>query len=905
MLITEGIPFLVLGPFGQLTDTERERGWEVVPEYKGLETPYLGEFEGVVEELPALNGGFTPDTSGRYEVKCDQPGVWQRVVVEEDALSFFGVCGSPQPWWMIAYAYTEVHSPEARTAVLSLGSDHAVAVWLNDEPVLQHGGHGAHRGGQRPGKPGQNTADLALKEGWNRLWIKAVQRGKARLYINFLAKDGTEMTDLHFRVPEVTAQMVEAPPKWSRPLSDDLKLVRDRLLAPMLTAGVDDQAIREILTLQSSEGDWSDIDYTDVNPARWDVSRHIGRLSQLAVAYAAPGSPFKGSPEVRAAVLAGLDHWLEKDYENPNNWYPNQITVPRAMADVFLLMEDQLDAGQKNRIVEILKRAPIKMTGQNLIWLSEVNIKRGVIDRDADRVNLAMRFILQEIRMSEGEGLQHDMSFHQHGGVVYNHSYGFHFAVDCTRLASVFAGTKFAFPEEKINLLAAYVLDGSQWMTRNDTCDPGPRGRAIAWPDRNADADYLAVAARNLLKVKTGREADLRALIARVEGDADAPPLVGNRCFWESDYMVHQRPGYYTSARAHSTRTHSTDYPANSDGLLNHYLGDGCNYLIRDGDEYRNIFPVWDWRKVPGTTVEQSPEYPGDAGPVQRVGETEFVGGVSDGSVGILACDFKRETLRARKAWVFFDEEYVCLGAGIACDSENPVATTVDQRHLEGEVAMGAGDVIGFLPQGTHRLEPPFWAYHDGVGIFFLEGGEVVLKNDAQGGNWHRINSSLSDETVTHDVFMPWINHGVRPEGAEYAYIVAPGMSKEKLDDYSRQCPVSILSNTPAIQAVHHETSDVTAAAFYEAGELELPSGGLIGANEPCVLMLRSTQEGVQLAVSDPTQKLSLLTVAIGGKLSGEGCTWNPQTGRTEILIELPADGFAGRSVVRELREDP
>ena len=129
-------------------------------------------------------------------------------------------------------------------------------------------------------------------------------------------------------------------------------------------------------------------------------------------------------------------------------------------------------------------------------------------------------------------------------------------------------------------------------------------------------------------------------------------------------------------------------------------------------------------------------------------------------------------------------------------------------------------------------------------------------------------------------------------------------MSKERMDDYSRQCPIGILSNTPAMQAVGHDTLKLTAVAFYDAGELNVPSVGRVAVSDPCVLMLRNTEGGLRLAVSDPTQKLNQLTVTLSGKLGGEGCTWNPETGHTQVLIELPADGFAGSSVLRVLQQD-
>lgn len=66
-----------------------------------------------------------------------------------------------------------------------------------------------------------------------------------------------------------------------------------------------------------------------------------------------------------------------------------------------------------------------------------------------------------------------------------------------------------------------------------------------------------------------------------------------------------QRPHYFASVRMYSTRNHSVEVPYNEEGLRNHFLADGSNFLTRTGNEYNEIMPVYDWRKIPGTTVVQ------------------------------------------------------------------------------------------------------------------------------------------------------------------------------------------------------------------------------------------------------------------------------------------------------------
>ena len=87
-----------------------------------------------------------------------------------------------------------------------------------------------------------------------------------------------------------------------------------------------------------------------------------------------------------------------------------------------------------------------------------------------------------------------------------------------------------------------------------------------------------------------------------------------------------------------------------------HHFGDGSNFISLTGKEYFNIYPVWDWQKIPGTTVVQKPELP-HWKEIAKKGLTDFVGGVSDGEYGAAAFDFAsaHDPLKARKAWFFFE----------------------------------------------------------------------------------------------------------------------------------------------------------------------------------------------------------------------------------------------------------
>ncbi|MDZ7606241.1 MAG: polysaccharide lyase family 8 super-sandwich domain-containing protein [Cyclobacteriaceae bacterium] len=154
-------------------------------------------------------------------------------------------------------------------------------------------------------------------------------------------------------------------------------------------------------------------------------------------------------------------------------------------------------------------------------------------------------------------------------------------------------------------------------------------------------------------------------------------------------HLTFRRRASFTSVRMYSTRTHNMEEPYNSEGLLNHHRGDGTNHIYRTGVEYDDIAPVYDYQKIPGTTILQKPELPAPT-EIRSSGFTDFVGAVTDGKYAAVGFDFKspHDPLCARKAWFFFDEEYVCLGTGISAKKELPVVTTLNQCLLHGEVML-------------------------------------------------------------------------------------------------------------------------------------------------------------------------------------------------------------------------
>ncbi len=701
----------------------------------------------------------------------------------------------------------------------------------------------------------------------------------------------------------------------------DLQVVRKRLYESFLTripTRIPNPSPAEIKGFVSSlrpAGSWPDIDYKDRTVALWQTTFHLQRLQAMVRAYRSRGHALYENADLKRSILSALDFWFVKDFKIGHLWW-EVIGVPKALYPILVLMEDDLSDAQLAAGIKILHRGYRDgrwefygpATGQNLLWLTGIHVVRGCLEKNPQEVARPFKRIAQEIRITSKEGIQADYSFHQHGACLYSGEYGLNFTVDCARFAYYAHGTRFGLPEEKIRILSAYILDGQQWMVRGQTFDYGAVGRGITRKDSRFTRDMkrLSDACMHMAKLATPRQAEFEAFAKRLKGAAqpEAAGFHGNRHFWRSDMMTHHRKDYYTSARMFSNRIFNTDMPYNKEGMKNHHIADGTTFIFRTGGEYRNIFPVWDWRKIPGATIEQTgTKY--DQKTVRRRGNRSFVGGVSDDLYGMAAFDFTRDGLTARKAWFYFDDEFVCLGAGITCTTDNPVFTSINQCHLKGDVVVSDGKKQEKANKGQRKLSNPLWVHHDGIGYVFPDTRKnvVFLTNDVQtGSRWSITHRYPDKKKISTDVFSLWLDHGKSPSNACYAYIVAPAVGLEKMKAYAENPPVEVISNTPDLQAVRHKGLKVIQAAYYKAGVLRIKNGLVITVNKPCLLLIHQKKEGLQIAVSNPKNKPLNVEVEISARLQGEGCVWLDGRGLSHITFKLPGGQVGGKSSVRLLK---
>jgi chondroitin AC lyase len=395
----------------------------------------------------------------------------------------------------------------------------------------------------------------------------------------------------------------------------------------------------------------------------------------------------------------------------------------------------------------------------------------------------------------------------------------------------------------------------------------------------------FAAAVRGIPAVAPDRAAEANVMVQRLTAQVSPATsgLTGNRSFWCSDYMVHERPGYFLGIRVFSKRTVGSE-SGNGANLEGYYLGTGVTCLMITGKEYSNIFPLWNWRQIPGTTCAQSnaPYKPITWGGGSR-GTTDFDGGASDGAYGAIALDFDRDGIVAKKGWFSFDDEIVCLGAGITATVDDPIDTTIEQNWHNGDLSAGApGGPITLSATDPTDLSQAGWLLHGTTGYVFPTHQAVKVLAASRTTHPHDILASTpASQTATGDVFSAWIEHGAKPSNASYSYVILPNTDAAKIAAYT---PPQIVSNTAQQQIVWHPGLKLAEAIFYSAGSFAIPSGPTITVDQPCVVLVHSVKGTWQVTVSDPTQLLKQITVTVD---------------KTPITFDLPQDIYVGKSVTK------
>ncbi|SES02615.1 chondroitinase-AC [Pedobacter rhizosphaerae] len=675
-------------------------------------------------------------------------------------------------------------------------------------------------------------------------------------------------------------------------LSETTKVIMDRVMSDLKkpVKSIEKSAELNLKNIQAN-GSWKDIPYQDKEITRWQPFRHLVNLESLIQTYITKESPYFGNEKVFESISLAFQYWYDSDPKS-SNWWHNEIATPQALGEMLIMMrygKQQLDTKLAERIIERMKRGDIqKQTGANKTDVALHYFYRGLLTDNEELLRFATAQLFEPIQLVyHKEGLQYDYSYLQHGPQLQISSYGSVFITGVLKLANYVRGTQYALSDAKLEIFSKYYRESYLKAIRGRYIDFNVEGRGVSRPDildKSTERNRLLVA--QLLDFKNSN--NWLAAIGRTEGKKvpGYQILPYHQQFWNADYVQHLRSAYTFNVRMASKRTKRSE-SGNKENLLGRYLSDGATNIQVNGPEYYNIMPVWEWDKIPGVT---SRDYKVDRQMTQFWGEEGhniFAGGVSDGVYGASGYVLDYDSLRAKKAWFFFDQEIVCLGAGISTNTPEPVTTTVNQCWLKGNVVSSNNQAIDKGKTAVFADNKSHWFWHDDIGYYFPESQDITLSTEIQKGNWYHINNSHTKDEVSGQVFKLWLNHGKKPQNATYNYVVLPGISNSADLKNFKAANLQVVVNTEKVQAVYHQSLKMLQAVFYEAGTLLL-QGMEITCDKPCVLMVKQVNADQIWSVADPMQKESSISVKVKDINTGKIRT---------LAAKLPEGAFAGSTV--------
>ncbi|WP_020577251.1 polysaccharide lyase 8 family protein [Actinopolymorpha alba] len=644
------------------------------------------------------------------------------------------------------------------------------------------------------------------------------------------------------------------------------------------------------------------------------ISNTLVFLARMATAWATRGSRFHADEALLADTLAGLETVNQFGYyagrKEFGNWWSWEIGASRALADAMCLLHDHIPADAMERYAGAIdwfvpdpweqfppERGKVTSTGANRVDLCQAVAVRGIATKDAAKVTRARDGLVDVWQyVTTGDGFYRDGSFVQHTWVAYTGTYGNVLLGGLGKLLALFAGSAYEITDPSRQILFdaveqtfAPVIHDARMMdfvrgrgiSRYNASDHGDgyatieailrmadgvepslgdrwRARVAGWLDRDTFSDILASASLPRAVLVT---------TLQKSGIAPVPEPAGHHLFPSMARSVHRRPGWAYAISMASKRISYYEC-GNGENDRGYHTGSGMTYLY-DGDngQYADEFwPTVDLTRLPGITVDTKP-LPNRAGGQwgeARPPTATWVGGATlDGYATVgQHLEAPVSPLVARKSWFCLDEYVIALGAGITGSSGHRVETIVENRnlHADGTNRLAVNGATRVSELGSEEsIDGASWAHLDGVGGFLVPGGgRLKVRREARTGAWRDIHQSGPITPITRRYLTMWFDHGVDPSDASYAYVVVPGATPRRTTELARDPGFQVLANSSAVQAVWAHPSGVLAANFWRPGGVRD-----IQVDAPCAVLVRERRGTLTLAVSDPTQDGTTVTLSL------------------------------------------
>lgn len=661
--------------------------------------------------------------------------------------------------------------------------------------------------------------------------------------------------------------------------------------------------ITEIVT--TAQTYWDTMDTSSTRTRLWNylgtssdhVKQAFRRLQAMALGYAVKGSALEGNTQLRDDIISAMNWMYANRYNestpNSYNWWDWEIGSPLAIHDILVMMYDDFTEAERTNLLNAVDRfSPVvNKSGANRVWKVTVVGLNGILTKDSAKLVDARDGLSQVFDYTTGgDGFYEDGSFIQHSSFPYTGGYGKNLITDIANILYVLEGSTWTVTDPDKANVVNWVYDSFEPLIVKGAMMDLSRGREIS---RNAFQDHVtghfvmqalirvaqsapasdAEAIKSMIKEWIAADTyrsfyadasiNMMVLAKQIMSDSSIQPrgdLVLHKQFSNMDRVVHHRPDFAFGISMHSPRISNYE-SINSENKRAWHTADGMTYLY-DGDlaQYSDDFwPTVNPYRLAGTTVLKETTV------TSGRGGSAAVGGASLGDYGIVGMHLQPpgQTLDAKKAWFLFDDEVVALGADISASDSKAVETIVENRKLNsaGDNALTVEGAAKSTTLGwSEVMSGVDWAHlegggsGDGTGYYFPDSPTIHAEREARTGKWSDLNTygTFGDTTpITRNYVSLWMDHGVDPTAADYAYVILPEQTASQVDDYADAPDIVVLENSGDAQAVEETELGIRGVQFWK-DQTKTVDG--ITSDRIASVVVQETADAITVAVADPTQ---------------------------------------------------
>lgn len=573
-------------------------------------------------------------------------------------------------------------------------------------------------------------------------------------------------------------------------------------------------------------------------------------------------------------------------------------------------------------------------------------------------------------RYTYTNGFYEDGSYVDHFVVPYTASYGTEFLKGSVTLLNLLGNSPWTLEQKNIEMLENYITKGYIPAVYNGLALDMLRGRAIARPeltDRDAGQQIMEMIVKTIDVVQPDTASQIKGAVKHwttVQGEGEVLSRITDvavlnqmkdimkdasidtkavqekvhRVYPLMDRTLHQTEDYLFGISMYSSRISNCEI-MNDENLKGWYTGFGMTYLYNDDltqytDNYWNtVNPL----KLPGTTVvpveidNGEPDSSGFHQSGDFLSPEDWVGGTSIGACGVSGMALNgramsngdssntsetiyADQLQAKKSYFMFDNEIVCLGAGIKNSGfDLPTITTVENRKLRDD---GSNKILidGQTPDlSSDKEQRASWLHLQGnteagsdIGYYFPDKQAIHTELVQRTGSYKEIKGDIKEETepAARQYFECWFDHGKEPENGSYSYVLLPCMSPEEVKAYSLSPDIVILDNSEKVQSVTDEKLHVWAANYWSD---EITTSDGVTVDKKASVMMEETDGILTVSVSDPTMlNKEGISVTIEGRNGAEVLESDKEIkadlDQNTIRLYVHTKGLCGKSVRAKIK---